>query len=113
MGGGLVSSEPLSIGDDGAEPLYLGWYGGPARSDGGIRARVSLVRDGMEINLSVEELKRLVHTAGVFQFVPSPYAVPEAEKHDEECTCTEVCAPWRKPRDHIVNETPYGVGRIA
>lgn len=109
-----MSSEPLSIGDNGAEPLYLGWYAGPARSDGGTRSRVSLVRDGMEINLSVEELKRLVLTAGVMQYRPTPYGPPvDEDEHDSECTCTEVCAPWRKPRDHVVNETPYGVGRIA
>jgi hypothetical protein len=109
-----MSGEPISIGDNDAEPLYLGWYAGPLRTDGGVNARVCLSRGSETVNLSVDELKRLVLMAGIVTYTPTPYAVPEEEdKHDDFCTCTDVCAPWRKPRDHIVNETRYGVGGVA
>lgn len=68
-----MSSDPLNIGDEDATPLWLGWYAGPRRADGGENARVSLVRGSVSVDMSVEELTRLVHTAGVARFLAIPY----------------------------------------
>lgn len=75
-----MSSESLGIGDDGGMPLYYCWYAGPVRADGGDRRRVSLTRgSGASLDLSVTELRRLVHSAGVLRWEPSPYGRPQAE----------------------------------
>lgn len=56
----LVSSDPVDLADDGAEPLWFGTYGGPARADGGRRRRVQLLRGDAAITLSAEEWERLL-----------------------------------------------------
>ncbi|AGS73956.1 ClpX C4-type zinc finger protein [Streptomyces collinus] len=130
-----MSSDPINIADDDASmDLELVWYaglGGP---------RLALTRGSGSVDLSTAELSRLVHTAGVLRFVPSPYGIPEARASKAGADACSFCgnpaderrdvlvgpgvnicdgcmdlgrtvledardpAPWRKPRDHQVNQ---------
>ena len=58
-----MSGNPENLADEGAAPLWAGWYAGPARADGRPRWRLQLLRhqpDEERVSLSLDEVARLL-----------------------------------------------------
>lgn len=68
-----MSSDPINIADDDAPDLELVWY------RGSVGPRLAVTRESMSVDMSLTELSRLVHTAGVLPYVPTPYGKPPEE----------------------------------